>query len=47
VTVRFRAPLPNGHFSVNVVKGWLDVRDEASGAPAVAAAAAVTVRLDL
>ena len=42
-----RAALPHGEVAVRVVKGGLDVPDDASGDVAVIAAAAVTVRLDL
>ena len=42
-----RAALPHGEVRVNVVKGGLDVPDEAAGDVAIIASAAVTVRLDL
>ena len=42
-----KAALPHGQVSVNVVKGGLDVPDEAAGDVAIIASAAVTVRLDL
>ena len=44
---RIKAALPHGEVSVRVVKGGLDVPDEAARDPAVIATAAVTVRLDL
>jgi uncharacterized protein (TIGR02058 family) len=43
---RVKAALPHGEVTVKVVKGGLDVPDDAGGS-AVIAAAAVTVRLDL
>ena len=42
-----KAALPYGQVTVNVVKGGLDVPDEAVGDVAVIASAAVAVRLDL
>ena len=42
-----KAALPHGEVSVRVVKGGLDVPDEAAGDVAIIASAAVTVRLDL
>jgi uncharacterized protein (TIGR02058 family) len=42
-----QATLPHGQVSVSIVKGGLDVPDEAAGDVAVIASAAVTVRLDL
>ena len=42
-----KAALPHGQVSVTVVKGGLDVTDEAAGDVAIIASAAVTVRLDL
>ena len=42
-----KAALPHGQVTVNVVKGGLDVPDEAAGDVAIIASAAVTVRLDL
>ena len=42
-----QATLPHGQVTVQVVKGGLDVPDEAAGDIAVIATAAVTVRLDL
>ena len=42
-----KAALPHGQVSVSVVKGGLDVPDEATGDVAIIASAAVTVRLDL
>jgi uncharacterized protein (TIGR02058 family) len=42
-----KATLPHGQVSVTVVKGGLDVPDEAVGDVAIIASAAVTVRLDL
>jgi uncharacterized protein (TIGR02058 family) len=42
-----KAVLPHGQVTVRVVKGGLDVPDEATGDVAVVASAAVTVRLDL
>jgi uncharacterized protein (TIGR02058 family) len=41
------AALPHGQVTVRVVKGGLDVPDEAAGDVAIIASAAVTVRLDL
>jgi uncharacterized protein (TIGR02058 family) len=41
------AALPHGQVTVNIVKGGLDVPDEAAGDVAIIASAAVTVRLDL
>jgi uncharacterized protein (TIGR02058 family) len=42
-----KAALPHGQVTVRVVKGGLDVADEATGDRAIIASAAVTVRLDL
>ena len=42
-----KAALPHGQITVGVVKGGLDVPDEAAGDVAIIASAAVTVRLDL
>ena len=42
-----KAALPHGQVTVTVVKGGLDVPDEAGGDVAIIASAAVTVRLDL
>ena len=42
-----KATLPHGQVTVRVVKGGLDVPDEATGDVAIIASAAVTVRLDL
>ncbi len=42
-----RAALPHGEVTVRVVKGGLDIPDEATGDVAIIASAAVTVRLDL
>jgi len=42
-----QAALPYGAVTVNVVKGGLDVPDEAIGDVAVIASAAVIVNLDL
>src|SRR3954469_23654459 len=42
-----KAALPHGQVTVSVVKGGLDVADEAAGDVAIIASAAVTVRLDL
>jgi hypothetical protein len=42
-----KAALPHGQVTVAVVKGGLDVPDEAAGDVAIIASAAVTVRLDL
>ena len=42
-----KAALPHGQVTVNIVKGGLDVPDEAAGDVAIIASAAVTVRLDL
>jgi uncharacterized protein (TIGR02058 family) len=42
-----KAALPHGQVTVNVVKGGLDVPDEAAGDIAIIASAAVTVRIDL
>jgi uncharacterized protein (TIGR02058 family) len=42
-----KASLPHGTVTVQVVKGGLDVPDEAVGDVAVIASAAVAVRLDL
>jgi uncharacterized protein (TIGR02058 family) len=46
-TEKVRASLPHGKASVKVVKGGLDVPDEAAGDVAIIASAAVVVRLDL
>jgi uncharacterized protein (TIGR02058 family) len=42
-----KAALPHGQVTIEVVKGGLDVPDEAAGDVAIIASAAVTVRLDL
>lgn len=42
-----KAALPHGQVTITVVKGGLDVPDEAEGDVAIIASAAVTVRLDL
>jgi uncharacterized protein (TIGR02058 family) len=42
-----KAALPHGQVAVRIVKGGLDVPDEAAGDVAIIASAAVTVRLDL
>ena len=42
-----KAALPHGQVTVRVIKGGLDVPDEAVGDVAIIASAAVTVRLDL
>ena len=42
-----KATLPHGEVTVRVVKGGLDVPDDATGDVAIIASAAVTVRLDL
>ena len=42
-----KAALPHGQVTVRVVKGGLDIPDEAAGDVAIIASAAVTVRLDL
>ena len=42
-----KAALPHGQVTVHVVKGGLDVPDDATGDRAIIASAAVTVRLDL
>ena len=42
-----KAALPHGRVTVRVIKGGLDVPDEAVGDVAIIASAAVTVRLDL
>jgi len=42
-----KAVLPHGQVTVRLVKGGLDVPDEAVGDVAIIASAAVTVRLDL
>lgn len=44
---KVKASLPHGQVTVKVVKGGLDVPDEAHNDPAVIASAAITVRLDL
>jgi uncharacterized protein (TIGR02058 family) len=41
-----KAALPHGQVTVKVVKGGLDVPDDAAGDVAIIATAAVTVRLD-
>ena len=46
-TESVRAALPHGQVAVRIVKGGLDVPDEAAGDVAIIASAAVTVRLDL
>ena len=47
VVHRVKAALPHGQVTVRVIKGGLDVPDEAVGDVAIIASAAVTVRLDL
>jgi uncharacterized protein (TIGR02058 family) len=42
-----KTALPHGQVTVTLVKGGLDVPDEAAGDVAIIASAAVTVRLDL
>jgi uncharacterized protein (TIGR02058 family) len=42
-----KAALPHGQVTVSIVKGGLDVPDEAGSDVAIIASAAVTVRLDL
>jgi uncharacterized protein (TIGR02058 family) len=42
-----KAALPHGQVIVKIVKGGLDVPDEAAGDVAIIATAAVTVRIDL
>ena len=42
-----KAALPHGQVTVKIVKGGLDVPDDAAGDSAIIASAAVTVRLDL
>src|SRR5438552_2017134 len=42
-----KATLPHGEVTVRIVKGGLDVPDEATGDVAIIASAAVTVRLDV
>ena len=44
---KVRASLPHGEVSVRVVRGGLDVPDEAARESAIIASAAVTVRVDL
>jgi uncharacterized protein (TIGR02058 family) len=44
---KVKASLPHGKASVKVVKGGLDVPDDAGGDVAVIASAAVVVKLDL
>jgi len=46
-TEQVKAALPHGQVTVRVVKGGLDVPDEAVGDVAIIASAAVTVRLDI
>jgi uncharacterized protein (TIGR02058 family) len=46
-TERVKASLPHGKVSVKVVRGGLDVPDETGRDPAVIAAAAISVRLEL
>jgi uncharacterized protein (TIGR02058 family) len=46
-TETVKAALPHGEVTVRVVKGGLDVPDDATGDVAIIASAAVTVRLDL
>jgi uncharacterized protein (TIGR02058 family) len=46
-TEAVKAALPHGQVSVRIVKGGLDIPDEAARDAAVIASAAVTVRLDL
>jgi len=43
---RVKAALPHGEVTVKVVKGGLDVPDDAAGDVAIIASAAVTVRID-
>ena len=42
-----KAALPHGQITVKIVKGGLDVPDEATGDVAIIASAAVAVRLEL
>jgi uncharacterized protein (TIGR02058 family) len=44
---RVKTALPHGQVTVKLVRGGLDVPDEAVGDVAIIASAAVTVRLDL
>jgi uncharacterized protein (TIGR02058 family) len=44
---RVKAALPHGQVAVNLIKGGLDIPDEAGRDAAIVATAAVTVRLDL
>ena len=44
---RVKTALPHGRVTVKLVRGGLDVPDEAAGDVAIIASAAVTVRLDL
>ena len=44
---KVKASLPHGQVTVTLVKGGLDIADEAAGDAAVIAAAAVEVRLEL
>ena len=44
---RVKTALPHGQVTVKLVRGGLDVPDEAAGDVAIIASAAVTVRLDL
>ena len=44
---RVKASLPHGQVTVRVVKGGLDIPDDARGDVAVIASAAIDVRLDL
>ena len=46
-TEAVKAALPHGQVTVEIVKGGLDVPDEASRDVAIIASAAVTVRIDL
>jgi uncharacterized protein (TIGR02058 family) len=43
---RIKAALPHGEVTVKVVKGGLDVPDDAAGDVAIIASAAVAVRID-
>lgn len=43
---RVKAALPHGQVSVKIVKGGLEVADDAAGDVAIIASAAVTVRID-
>ena len=46
-TARVKAALPHGQVAVTVVKGGLDIPDDAGRDVAIVATAAVAVRLDL